>query len=63
MYKVIDVYYKKVQTPSKPEKEDSDKTDSADTATQTNVGLMVSSMIAAGSALSLLVIKRLHKRN
>lgn len=61
--KVIDVYYKKVQTPSKPEKEDSDKTDSADTATQTNIGLMLSSMIAAGSALSLLVIKRLHKRN
>lgn len=61
--KVIDVYYKKVQTPSKPEKEDSDKTDSADTATQTNIGLILSSMIAAGSALSLLVIKRLHKRN
>lgn len=61
--KVIDVYYKKAQTPSKPEKEDSDKTDSADTATQTNVGLILSSMIAAGSALSLLVIKRLHKKN
>lgn len=61
--KVIDVYYKKVQTPSKPEKEDSDKTDSADTATQTNVGLMVSSMIAAGSALCLLVIKRFSKKS
>lgn len=60
--KVIDVYYKKAQTPSKPEKEDSDKTDSADTATQTNVGLMVSSMIAAGSALCLLVIKRFSKK-
>lgn len=60
--KVIDVYYKKVQTPSRPEKEDSDKTDSADTATQTNVGLMVSSMIAAGSALCLLVIKRFSKK-
>lgn len=61
--KVIDVYYKKVQTPSKPEKEDSDKTDSADTATQTNVGLMASSMIAAGSALCLLVIKRFSKKS
>ena len=60
--KVIDVYYKKVQTPSKPEKEDSDKTDSADTATQTNVGLMASSMIAAGSALCLLIIKRFYKK-
>ena len=55
--------YKKVQTPSKPEKEDSDKTDSVDTATQTNVGLMVSSMIAAGSALCLLVIKRFSKKS
>lgn len=61
--KVIDVYYKKAQTPSKPEKEDSDKTDSADTATQTNVGLILSSMIAAGSALSLLVIKRFSKKS
>lgn len=61
--KVIDVYYKKAQTPSKPEKEDSDKTDSADTATQTNVGLMASSMIAAGSALCLLVIKRFSKKS
>ncbi|WP_415980041.1 InlB B-repeat-containing protein [Faecalicoccus pleomorphus] len=60
--KVIDVYYKKAQTPSKPEKEDSDNTDSADTATQTNVGLMVSSMIAAGSALCLLIIKRFYKK-
>lgn len=60
--KVIDVYYKKAQTPSKPEKEDSDNTDSADTATQTNVGLMVSSMIAAGSALCLLIIKRFSKK-
>lgn len=60
--KVIDVYYKKAQTPSKPEKEDSDKTDSADTATQMNVGLMASSMIAAGSALCLLVIKRFSKK-
>lgn len=61
--KVIDVYYKKAQTPSKQEKEDSDKTDSADTATQTNVGLMASSMIAAGSALCLLVIKRFSKKS
>lgn len=61
--KVIDVYYKKVQTPSQPEDKDSDKTDSADTATQTNVGLMVSSMIAAGSALCLLVIKRFSKKS
>ena len=60
--KVIDVYYKKAQTPSKPEKEDSDKTDSADTATQMNVGLVASSMIAAGSALCLLVIKRFSKK-
>ena len=60
--KVIDVYYKKVQTPSKPEKEDSDKTDSADTATQTNIGLILSSMIAAGSALCLLIIKRFSKK-
>ena len=60
--KVIDVYYKKAQTSSKPEKEDSDKTDSADTATQTNVGLMASSMIAAGSALCLLIIKRFSKK-
>ena len=43
-------------------KEDSDKTDSADTATQTNVGLMASSMIAAGSALCLLIIKRFYKK-
>lgn len=61
--KVIDVYYKKAQTPSKPGKEDSDKTDSANTATQTNVGLMLSSMIAAGSALCLLVMKRFSKKD
>ena len=56
------INYKKAQTPSKPEKEDSDNTDSADTATQMNVGLMASSMIAAGSALCLLVIKRFSKK-